>query len=255
MQTLEMLGLSASQSKIYLNLTVLKEATVIRVSKVSNIDRGETYRVMTKLVELGLVEKIVDSPLRFKAVPLTSGLSILLNMRKKESVEIQKKAQEMITHYSMFDLKEGAAKEEGKTLLVLSANRMSGLLNEKLKGLKKNYEAIMSLGEFEQDIKEHYGLYKRFSADGIAFRFIVELPEGKKYTSKLLKLLQNNPNFNVKFVVGAIPSSIGLYDGQEVRIGLEKNGCDPNSSAYWSNSPIFVTLATTYFETIWSRCK
>jgi sugar-specific transcriptional regulator TrmB len=252
-QTLEMLGLSASQAKIYLNLIVLREATVNKVSKASGIDRGETYRVMTRLVEFGLVEKIIASPLRFKANPLESGLSALFKRRELENVKIYERAQNMIANYSTIDNEDRTSEKEEKTIAVLSADHNANLVNEKLSNVQKYYRAMSFLGEFDRFIKEYYKDCKRLLDKGASLRFIVEVPGIQEYSSNLVESLQHYPNFEVKFVADKIPASLSIYDDREVRIGAAGKKYVSDGTTFWSNNSAFVALAKTCFETFWSR--
>jgi len=248
-----MLGLSASQSKIYLNLILLKEATVNKVSKASGIDRGETYRVMTKLLEFGLVEKIIDSPLRFKAIPLESGLSALFKRREQENVKIYERAQNLIANYLTSSSEDEISEKEEMTIAVLSADHNANLVSEKLSRVQKSYRAMSFLGEFDRFIKEYHKECKRLLDKGASLRFIVEVPGMQEYSSNLLDSLQRNPNFEVKFVVDKIPASLSIYDDLEVRIGAAGKVYISDGSTFWSNNSAFVALSKSCFEAIWSR--
>jgi sugar-specific transcriptional regulator TrmB len=105
-QTLTQLGLTPSQAKLYLNLLVLGKATAKAIAKLSNTDRSLTKRILTGLIDIGLVQRIVDSPVQFKPVPLDEVLCILLKRRKQEDLEIQKVTEELRANSSTKDYQE-----------------------------------------------------------------------------------------------------------------------------------------------------
>src|SRR5665647_2316714 len=62
---LESLGLSSIQAKAYLALTRLGRAKAGEIGKNAGVARQDVYRVLDKLQESGLIEKIVCSPTEY----------------------------------------------------------------------------------------------------------------------------------------------------------------------------------------------
>jgi sugar-specific transcriptional regulator TrmB len=209
---------------------------------------------MSKLMELGLVEKIIDTPIRFKPISLSEAISILLDRKKRADAQIQEEANRMIAESSVSDVEEVLNREEPKTFLTSPGDHLAKLLREKVTDLKKSYDVVTFLDEFDGNISSQFRTYKRLSAQGVKIRLIVENLSGQQYSSKLLEKLQENPNFEVKFVRIGIPACLGIYDEREVRISVEKRSDICDSPAYWSNNPVFVALLKSYFEIIWSQC-
>ncbi len=253
--TLKKLGLSSSQSKVYFNLFKLGEVTANTISRASNIDRGETYRVMSKLIELGLVEKIIDSPIRFKAIPLTEGLLMLMERKKRADVEVISKAQRILEEASITSsaYKEVSEDGEQKTLIVPPGDHLSHLMRRRLAGVQKSYDAVTFLDEFDLNLKSNFRTYRQLLTQGVKMRMIVENLEEKHYYSKILVRLLDNPNFKVRYVFTRIPACFGLYDERNLRISVAKKPNLCESSAFWSTASVFVALAKSYFDSIWSQ--
>ena len=252
-QTLMKLGLSSSQSKTYLCLTKLGEDTVITVSKSSNIDRGETSRVLSKLMDLGLVEKIIDSPNRYRPVSLAEALSILLDRKKQEDSQIRRETERLLAESSSVDVGEPFAKEEPRTLLIPSGNHLANLMRDRLANLQRNYDGISYLDEFERRLNVYYEDYKRLLARGVRIRFVLENTEDRQFSSNLLDSLNDSSNFEVSFVRSKVPACIGIYDDQDVQVSIARRIDLCAASAYWSNSPVFVALAKSYFDSLWTK--
>jgi sugar-specific transcriptional regulator TrmB len=252
-QTLMKLGLSSSQSKTYLSLTKFGEATVIMVSKSSNVDRGETYRVLSKLMDLGMVEKIIDSPNRYRPVSLAEALSILLDRKKQKDSLIQREIDRLLAESSSVDVGEPFEKEEPRTLLIPSGNHLANLMRERLANLQRNYDGISYFEEFELRINGYYEEYKRLLDRGVRIRFVLENPEDKLLSSNALDLLSAGSNFEVAFVRSKVPACIGIYDDKEVQVSIARRVDLCAASAYWSNSPVFVALAKSCFDSFWTK--
>ena len=82
-KTLVQLGLNYSHARIYLALVENGLSTAKEISKISGINRQEIYRIMPKLQNVCLVEKIIGMPTRWRTTPLQDGLSFLLENRKR----------------------------------------------------------------------------------------------------------------------------------------------------------------------------
>jgi len=93
-QILVQLGFTNSQATVYLTLLKLHIADGKTISKVSKKARQEVYRILAELEEKSLIERIITSPIEFEPVPIRDCLSSLIEQRRKEIFEIEKKAQE-----------------------------------------------------------------------------------------------------------------------------------------------------------------
>ncbi len=98
-RTLTKLGCVPSQAKLYLSLLKMGEADGKTISQHSGMPRQEVYRILCELQEMGLVEKVIAVPLRFKAVPIQDGLSILLMQKAREYSEAKKETRVLIRKF------------------------------------------------------------------------------------------------------------------------------------------------------------
>ncbi len=71
-------GLTLNQAKVYVTIAKLGIASISQVSKASKVRREDVYRMLPRLQELGLIEKILDRPAKIRATPAEDGLSILI---------------------------------------------------------------------------------------------------------------------------------------------------------------------------------
>ncbi|TRO51281.1 TrmB family transcriptional regulator, partial [Candidatus Bathyarchaeota archaeon] len=92
---LQKLGLTFTQARIYLVLSDLGTSSVKIISKTSGIDRAEIYRKIPSLIKLGLIQKILGIPVKFKAISLKDGLNILLEQESFEHLELQKRTKKL----------------------------------------------------------------------------------------------------------------------------------------------------------------
>jgi sugar-specific transcriptional regulator TrmB len=86
------LGVSRSQACVYLALLKTGTLSLSEVSKSSGVSRPDSYRAISKLVDMGLVERIISNPTKFRPLSMNEGLSILLGQKEKENSELRLEA-------------------------------------------------------------------------------------------------------------------------------------------------------------------
>lgn len=91
-EILNSLGLGLSEAKVFSALSKLGASTAGTISKTSGVAREFVYRIMPNLMKKGLVEKIITSPEKFKAVPMKNAYTILLRRKEEENRKLWSKA-------------------------------------------------------------------------------------------------------------------------------------------------------------------
>ena len=99
-QTLVDLGLTVLQSKVYITLIKSGPSTGRITAKMAQVAPQDVYRVLTELQEKGLVEKIIAKPAMYKATTFKESISVLLQNKKEEYIEIEKQVKIMANNFS-----------------------------------------------------------------------------------------------------------------------------------------------------------
>ena len=95
-QTLIDLGLTSIQARTYLGLAKFGPQKISVISKQSKVARLDIYRSLAKLQELSLVEEIVETPVKYRAVSLDKGIGSLLERRAQEYNKLRKSTQVLL---------------------------------------------------------------------------------------------------------------------------------------------------------------
>jgi sugar-specific transcriptional regulator TrmB len=69
---------------VYLALVESGPLITAEISKISNIARPDVYSNLSKLQLLGLVEKLIETPVKYRAIPVNEGLSLLLRTKTEQ---------------------------------------------------------------------------------------------------------------------------------------------------------------------------
>ena len=243
------LGLTLVQAKIYLALSKLDNETIKTISKNSNLARQDIYRIMPSLERLGLVEKIIDKPTKYKATPIKIGFSTLLQQRIIHDAELQKKTSELLKSLQEDKIKKEPTSEESQFIIT---SEMSLLFKKLMKSTQDSKISIDSLGSwasFEGVVSEGVKEFKKAMERGVKIRSITEKPDDEKILNRCIKTLRKNPLYELRFVSTPAPSTLVIIDKKELNIGISNNAV----CSLWSNNPAIVALAINYFEDIWHR--
>jgi sugar-specific transcriptional regulator TrmB len=251
-QTLIDLGLTKAQAIVYLTLTRSGQARVKTVRELSNIARQDIYRILNELVKLGLVQKIIETPNEFEAIPIMDGVTILLQRRSKENSEIHRKAMEMLLQHK-HDTLTSKSQEEDAQYVMVSGREATALKTIKaMENAQTRVDSIISWKKFAYLIaNENRFRLKEAMKRGVKLRFITEKPEDEKSLQKILRLFSKEPLFKVKYLLTAPQVHVGLYDTKEVFINTSTTGGLAETPLLWSNNPSLAALVRDYFEIAW----
>jgi sugar-specific transcriptional regulator TrmB len=99
-ETLEKIGLTAKESKVYLFLT--KCNTPLKGGDIATrlkIHRGEVYRILTSLQSKGVVETTLNHPMGFIAVPFQDVLDLHIEKMEEQIFNLKAEKKGIIAKY------------------------------------------------------------------------------------------------------------------------------------------------------------
>ena len=249
-ELLTQLGLTTNQAKIYLTCANYKSSTVKQISQSANLASEVVYRTIPKLQKMGLVEKTVTFPAEFQATPIDLAITTLLEQRKKENTEVQKKAKELLRY--MAKRKKGKHTEGFKIVLIPEKERLVQFTEKTLRTTKKSLHAIGMGQKFSAWIHAYRELIEDLLTKNIAIRFVFAGTE-KRSHNQTLKEIQKDRNFKIKFTPDKIQSCIVIVDNREVLIDTTPESGFAHTPVYWSNDPGILAPCKTYFEKYWKQ--
>jgi sugar-specific transcriptional regulator TrmB len=251
-QTLIGLGLTALQAKIYLTLVKSGKATIKGISVAAKVDRADVYRVVIKLQNKGLVEKMIASPATFKATPIKDGISFLLQEKNMEYTTLQKKTEELLTNYQNNSYNSSTQTEDSQFFIISEKTLLYKTLDELNNSVQKSLDVA---GTWERSrgalFDFEFEVFKKALKRGVRIHWITETHEEDTSTLKALQTLQKSPLFELRYFVPPIPLQTAVYDNREVSMCIALPTCDEVTSI-WSNNPMFVRVVSNYWEEVWN---
>jgi sugar-specific transcriptional regulator TrmB len=247
LDVLKRLGLTELQAKTYLTLTHLEKAEVKKISKFSDIARQDIYRIMPTLEKLGLVEKIISTPVLYRAIPLNEGTLRLFQKRTEEHARLKSSLKSVINN-----------REENSNAAFLDSNVEFVITSERkrfVRSLEKSFSTaskcdMICPGEaLSFMVFNFYDCLVSAASRGVKIRFITQKTDVNLSITRQIQSLTSNPNFEMKFVDSAIDTGIIIVNN-EVNIRISDSKAVPS---LWTNNRQILKIAQTKFENQWNN--
>jgi sugar-specific transcriptional regulator TrmB len=254
-EPLSRFGITFNQAKIYLATLSLGEASIESISKLAKVRREDVYRTLPKLCQVGIVHRLLGTPLRVRAIPLREATRILIQEKQAamglELYELATLAEELAhNHKEKFldsiDDNDGPQFEmiEGKV-----AVRMKSL------ELARSFQSSMSLVLDEQQLNylaEALRSESQSADQARLIRIIARTPSQSKIS--MIKEWQSSVEkpIEIKYVDN-VDTSFGIYDE---RVGiLQVPGENNERCSLLSKNCQFVSLLNQNFNSLWDNGK
>jgi len=258
-QTLVGLGLTTLQAKVYLALAKTGEATIKTISEISKVARQDIYRVIVELHDLGLVEKLVDAPTKFRALSIRECVFILLRNRIEKTSELQQEASELILHFSKDKAAETALKEEESQFVII--NELQARRLKSKKELDKVQKSVKIVTKWSIFLPLVFALGEEIDKTverGVKFQIVVGRLKSERETQlpEHIRALEGNPLFTIRYTHNVPESAFAIYDGKELILTISKStGQLPEAPVLSTNNPSLIELAEHYFKMMWDASR
>jgi len=255
--TLTDLGLSTTQAKIYLALVKTKNQTAQAISTLSTVSRPDVYRVLNKLQEVGLVEKIIAKPEEFRAIPIEEGVSILLQRRINKTRELQNKGLKLVQSVTQKLESSEITEEQGRREFVFIPSKTSAYARSErlLGGIKESIYFVGLTKSMSAWLVQYSTEMEEALSRGIDCRMILPAsPANKKFWTTFEKM-RKHPNFKVRSISGASTAGFSIWDKKEILITTSSAEAPFSAATLWSNNKGLIELCADYFECLWQKSK
>jgi sugar-specific transcriptional regulator TrmB len=254
-QALTKLGLTVLQAKVYLTLAKSGKTTIKIISQASKIDRSDVYRIVSKLQEKGLVEKIITTPNTFKAVPIHDGLPMLLRRKAEEYNEIEAKAKELLQKYEKNNEEKPLQEDVCQFILVPKKEASRRKFTNAIENTQTSCDMILHWECFRYGMTEDTETWKKAVEKGVKIRFIVYKSEDEKAVSRIVQILKKKGSFKVRYIFTPPPTTISIFDKKETIITISPTPHPRETPNLWSNNPSLIAIFQDYFELMWRASK
>jgi sugar-specific transcriptional regulator TrmB len=249
-QILTDLGLTLKQARVYMALVESGSLKISTISKVSKVARPDVYRTLSKLQQLGLVEKIIITPLEYRATPINEGISRLLNTKTQQYEKVRAEAKILLSTAK----KEEPKKKQINTpqFVLIPKRTVIERIKNAIEKAQLSVDAVLSWKRFSQGIISMFAESMEIAlTKNVRIRFVIESPPEGKTSEQLVQLCGKKPFCRVRFMPHYPEAVFGIYDGKEIFMVIQSKTDLPSSPALWSNNPSLIGLAKDYFKILW----
>jgi len=240
------LDLTELQAKTYLTLTRFDKAEVKKISEASKIARQDLYRIIPTLEKLGLVEKIIATPILYRAIPLSEGTLSLFQKKSNEITSIKSNL-EMLILQSEENIADTT--EECDTSFVITSERKRLVAKLEKAYSESETSDIMLPGHALNFLGFHfYECLISALTRGARIRVIAKKEEMRPTTLQKLKNLKGYPNFEIRFAESSFNFGMAICNGKEVNITISEN----DVPSLWTNNPQIVSMSQMMFDNQWN---
>jgi len=216
------LGLTKLQAKVYLTLTKLGKTSVKTISDTTKIDRAQVYQVIAKLQEIGLIQKILATPILFKPISLQEGMQILLERKAKEFSDIEEKTIKIIQKNRENKIENPFQNNEDQFMLIPGKETHNREFIKLFENTQTRYDGIFMrhqdfcwcvLGDGKD------GVTSKLLDKGVKIRLIVCNPENKSIpedVSKIVRYINKKGTYRIKYTKLCAAAMFGIIDDKAV---------------------------------------
>ena len=249
---LKRLGLTLNEARVFCALSGVGKSTAKSISKSSGIAREVVYQVLPSLQTKGLVEEIVTSPKRFRALSMEDTLGILLRRRTRESAELKEKVKRTLENWQ-----DTTSSDEDSHIIVLPPREDDSHWRMAWQGVQETVDMIILSSKFlqwphfyaeaslDEIIRKKAKL--RIITDKEVRKILLVPPEG--FSSSLVAKFGHA---TFKFMQNAPWVEVTIFDRKTCFVCTNNVKQIKDMTWLLSDNPFIVEMASTYFETVWS---
>ena len=251
------MGLTITETKVYLTLITIGPSQVGILSKQTEIQRPNLYRILDSLSSKGLIEKEISAPIKYKATPPQEAINMLIEHKKERLLELKKTgkkiAKDLEHQNEKHEIKEFPI-SENRFIVIPGKNILTNRLETALNNANKSLDVVTTQSRFSLAIMLFADVYANALKRGVKIRIVTEDHIPFNDTCKIIKRLSEHPCFKVRFLPPQtkIDAIVSIFDQKETFTTFSISANNPEPSTLWSNNRSFVSVMESYFESKWS---
>jgi sugar-specific transcriptional regulator TrmB len=254
-QFMKRLGFTSAQAKVYLTLVELGQTSAKSIAFLAQIARQEVYRVLNELESEGFVERVLTSPIEFRACSAELSFASMIRRKKKEIMNLEESTNQFVQKLKESNL--GSMGEEHSEFTFVNEKAISSERTRSLGDCAKTSVDVITNLERWLFFNSRFRTNIMDSLDrNVKHRVIIEMPEGETISEKegIPKSVLSHPNYSVRFLRHEPRVTVVIADCREASIFVTENKRVATNMLRTNNRKM-VGIISQYFEDAWSRAN
>jgi hypothetical protein len=255
-ETLEKLGLTQLQAKIYLATLSLQRTTAIKISTIANVARPDVYRIMPSLEELGLLRKLITTPTMYEATPLRNACKILVQKKRNQYSQIQHESEELIRQYSEKNHSQTPDIVDDSFFLIASKELWHDKVTAIVKASQVSIDVIGEWTILASIALSNPQIYLGPLQKGLAVKLITNRATDQHIIDVWRDLTSRKfPNLEIQLMDEHPPINGMIFDHKTATMCVRPPPTIELTPSLWSDNTEFVKVMGGYFENLWAKTK
>lgn len=247
-------GLTRNQAKVYMAVAQFGLASVGQISRLSKVRREDVYRILPKLEKIGLVERLLGTPVKVRATSVEGALSILIkheqDVANQKISSLKARKETFLKHFKPTTMKPKLG-EEPNFALLSERDQILGKSLNMLRKVKRELDIVCSRTKLMQLIHNFAQQLKGAAQKHVKIRIISELPEHEDLMPRILEEYVS-PGTAVDLRYSDIPSGhYMIVDLREALMATTTEGNLADNPCLWTSNISLVRMLQGNFESLW----
>ena len=247
---LTQIGFTKTQAKVYWSLLRLGKTDGRMLSKSANAPRTVIYRTLDELQKMGLVEKEIAVPYRFRATPLKQAIQILMAQKLQQYEEQREKAEALLLRSESY-VPEVLREDEWKFSIVENKDKILQVIKSEHDSVQQRIDILSTLQRWLQILDCCFDSYLSALDRGVKYRVVIEKLEGKISFPANVHVLLAKPNFKLRISRGPLRTNAAIIDQKAATFNFFPSKSLAQSPLIWTNHPSFIIMCQDHFDKIW----
>lgn len=251
-ESLSEFGLTRNQARVYMAIARLKLASVGEISKVAKVRREDVYRILPKLEELGLIEKLLGMPAKIRATPVEEALSLLIKNQEETAKErLSAMKAKTATFLKNFASAPRVEEEEADFTLLSKRESVMAKMLTMLKNAEREVDIVCSERKIMQLLHYFTEELKRITKKGVGIRIISEVREYEDQIPRIIEeRLSPGTSINLKYTE-LNSSHYTIVDFKQALIATNTEGNLGEKPCLFTTGHTLVGVFQENFENLW----
>jgi HTH-type transcriptional regulator, sugar sensing transcriptional regulator len=254
-------SLTPNESKVYLFLSKIGPSKCCEIARNLSKNRPHIYRILTKLERINLIEKTLESPTRFVAIPIKDVLDLKIREKQEQTLMLKQTRKEILFHWKEIRETNGELLPE-KFALIEGQHRILGKTKQIIVGAKERLLIFLGSSIFTPMVQREIELLVIKKARRKSLSLCILEPSidlnhriGNQRSMKkdlptniLKRILSCDVNLPTRFVVKDEEEALVL-----IRTAESQDRIKPKEICLWTNSKTIIAILKTLFEKLWQE--